>query len=57
MTVRDRDLAVRVERQLQENEATLRVARDFQRRQPEIERAMRSARLALRQLRTAGLLR
>jgi hypothetical protein len=55
VTTKNRQLAERVARVIRDNEATLRHARDIQRRQPEIQRAMRDAQITLRQLRRAGL--
>lgn len=54
----DRDLLLRVQKQLRENEASLRMGREELRRvRPEMERSARVARLALRQLRASGVLR
>lgn len=58
VTVSDRDLLLRVQRQLRENEVSLRAAREqMRRRQPEVERSKRVAAAALRRLRAAGVLR
>ena len=58
MSSSDRELFERVQRQLRENEASLRAAREqARRRRPEVERSNRIAANALRQLRAAGVLR
>jgi hypothetical protein len=57
-TQADQDLLIRVQKQLQDNEVALRIARDeLRRRRPEMERSLKVARQALSQLRAAGVAR
>lgn len=58
VTASNRELILRVQQQLRDNEASLRAAREqMRRRRPEVERSNRVAATALRQLRAAGVLR
>lgn len=58
MSPADRDLVARVQRQLRDNEVSLRLAREQLRRdRTDMERSSRIARDALRHLRAAGVLR
>ena len=58
VTESDRDLLLRVQRQIRDNEAALRASRELTRRRlPEVERAKRIAASAVKQLRASGLLR
>jgi hypothetical protein len=58
MTAAEKDLSARVYRQLRENEASLRAAREHMRRtRSQVERSKRVAATALGQLRAAGVLR